>query len=47
MDVAFKVFAYTLSSMFLIGVAGCLIAIPIAAYRLFAVLFEPDKEDDL
>jgi hypothetical protein len=47
MDVVFKAFAYTLSSMFVIGLAGCLIAIPVAAYRLFAVLFEPDKEEDL
>jgi hypothetical protein len=46
MDVVFKIFAYTLGSMFVIGVTGCLIAIPIAAYRLFSVLFEPDREDD-
>jgi hypothetical protein len=35
-----------LAWMFAIGVAGCLLVIPITAYRLFAVLFEKDLPDD-
>jgi hypothetical protein len=34
-----RVLAWT----FAIGVAGCLLVIPITAYRLFAVLFEKDS----
>jgi len=32
--------------MFLIGMLGCLIVIPITAYRLFAVLFEKDLPEE-
>jgi len=35
-----------LAGMFLIGMLGCLIVIPITAYRLFRVLFEEDGEDE-
>lgn len=28
--------------MFVVGTAGCLVAIPIAAYKMFSVLFEDD-----
>ena len=41
------VFAHLLSWMFLIGVIGCVFVIPIVAYRLFAVIFEPDTEADI
>jgi hypothetical protein len=35
-----------LAWMFVIGVAGCLLVIPVTAYRLFAVLFEKDLPDE-
>jgi uncharacterized membrane protein len=35
-----------LAGMFLIGMLGCLLVIPITAYRLFSVLFEKDQPDD-
>lgn len=37
-----------LEAMFVIGVAGCLISIPFAAYELFRVLLEhvPPEEPD-
>jgi len=39
---------YALSWMFVIGMAGTIfIAIPIAAYQLFSVLFEKDRPDEL
>jgi len=41
------VFAHLLSWMFLIGGIGCVLVIPIVAYRLFAVIFEPDTEADI
>jgi len=41
------VFAHLLSWMFLIGAIGCILVIPIVAYRLFAVVFEPDTEADI
>ena len=35
-----------LGMMFLIGMLGCIIVIPITAYRLFKVLFEEDSPDE-
>jgi hypothetical protein len=29
-----------------IGAAGCVIVIPVVAYRLFSVLVEPDTPDE-
>ena len=37
---------YGLSGMFLIGMFGCLVVIPITAFRLFAILFQHDPEED-
>jgi len=37
---------HVLAGMFLIGMLGCLIVIPITAYRLFRVLFEKDGVDE-
>jgi uncharacterized membrane protein len=37
---------HLLAGMFLIGMLGCLIVIPITAYRLFRVLFEKDVVDE-
>jgi hypothetical protein len=34
---------YLLSGLFGIGILGCLLVIPITAYRLFGVLFEKDQ----
>jgi hypothetical protein len=36
------ILAHVLTWMFGIGLAGCLLVIPITAYRLFSVLFEKD-----
>jgi hypothetical protein len=32
--------------MFVVGLAGCVFVIPIAAYRMFSVLFE-NREDEV
>jgi len=46
-DSVAKIFAHVLSWMFVIGVAGTvLLAIPVAAYQLFSVLFEKDRQDE-
>jgi hypothetical protein len=37
---------HLLAWMFLIGMAGCLLVIPIAAYQLFGVLLEKDPPDE-
>ena len=43
----FNVIARVLTWAFLIGGAGCVIVIPIVAYRLFAVLFEKDLPTEI
>ena len=43
----FKIIAHVLSWMFAIGMAGCLLVIPITAYRLFSVLFEKDRPEEI
>ncbi len=35
-----------LTAMFVIGAVGCVIVVPVVAYRLFSVLFQPDREGD-
>jgi len=40
------VLSRVLTWMFVIGMVGCLLVIPITAYRLFAVLFEKDSPDE-
>jgi hypothetical protein len=35
-----------MSFFWLIGMAGCVIVIPITAYKLFAVLFQRDHPDE-
>lgn len=37
-----KIFIPTFSGIFAIGVAGCVIVIPLCAYKMFRVLFEKD-----
>jgi len=34
-----------LTLVFMIGVAGCLVTIPLAAYKFFSVLFEKDSDE--
>ena len=41
-----KILAHLLSWLFTIGLAGCLLVIPITAYRLFSVLFQKDQPDE-
>ena len=38
---------HLLSAMFLVGMVGCLVVIPITAYRLFKILFEKDSPEEL
>jgi hypothetical protein len=45
-NVFLQLLATILSWMFLLGLAGCVMVIPIVAYRLFSVLFEPDREGE-
>lgn len=40
-----KIAAYFLGAMFVIGGAGCVLAIPVIAYKMFSVLFEDDQEE--
>jgi uncharacterized membrane protein len=37
---------HILSGMFLVGTIGCAFAIPIVAYKMFAVLFERDEQGE-
>jgi hypothetical protein len=39
-------FVHTMTAMFITGLVGCLLVIPITAYRLFSVLFEKDDPND-
>jgi len=45
MDIVFVVLFRVLEAMFLVGVVGCAVAIPIVAYRMFSVLFERNDFD--
>jgi uncharacterized membrane protein len=45
-DFLFTGLFHVLSSMFVIGLLGCILVIPITAYRLFSVLFQKDQADD-
>ena len=47
MESMVAIFAHLLSWMFLIGAIGCIFVIPVVAYRLFSVIFEPDTEADI
>jgi len=46
LDAFFHSLFRTLSAMFLVGTVGCILVIPITAYRLFSTLFEQDREED-
>jgi hypothetical protein len=45
-EVVLTVFSHLMSFLWVIGMVGCAISIPITAYRLFAVLFERDDPDE-
>ena len=40
-----KLFIPIFTFVFAVGVAGCLIVIPLCAYKMFRVLFEKDAEE--
>jgi hypothetical protein len=42
METLFKILGPILATMFVIGAAGCVIVIPVVAYKLFSVLVERD-----
>jgi hypothetical protein len=44
-DLFAEILANTMTALFVLGAAGCSLVIPIVAYRLFAVLFEKDREN--
>jgi hypothetical protein len=46
-DFLAKIGAHFLSWTFVIGMAGCLLVIPVAAYQLFSVLFEKDRPEEI
>ena len=46
-DFLANIVAHVLSWTFVIGMAGCLLVIPFAAYQLFSVLFEKDRPDEI
>jgi hypothetical protein len=45
MDTVLVVMFRLLEAMFVIGLAGCVVVIPVAAYRMFSVLFEKDESN--
>ncbi len=44
MNHAFHVLVHALTLLFLLGVVGCLVAIPVVAVKFASVLFEKDTE---
>jgi hypothetical protein len=42
-----KIIAQLITVLFAVGVVGCLMVIPITAFQLFKVLFEPDTEEEV
>ena len=42
-----KIVAHLLSWGFVIGMAVCLLVIPVAAYQLFSVLLEKDRPEEI
>lgn len=47
MEQALKVISQIITVLFAIGVVGCLLVIPMTAFQLFRVLFEPDTEEEM
>jgi hypothetical protein len=46
-DLLVRIVAHLLSLGFVIGMAGCLLVIPITAYKLVSVLFQKDAPHEL
>jgi len=46
-DFLVKIVGYLLTWGFVIGMAGCLLVIAVAAYQLFSVLFERDRPEEI
>lgn len=44
MEVVLSVLARVLEVMFVIGVAGCVLTIPLVAWKMFSVLIERDGD---
>lgn len=42
-----NIVAHLLSWGFILGIVGCLLVIPVAAYQLFSVLFERDRPEEI
>ncbi len=40
-----RIFIPSFTFIFAIGIAGCVIVIPLCAYKMFRVLFEKDTEE--
>lgn len=47
METVFSVLNPLLTILFAVGMAGCLLVIPLVAIKLFKALFEDDTEDEL
>ena len=45
-ETVFSLLAPLLTLLFIVGMAGCVIVIPLVAFKLFRVLFEADSEDE-
>jgi hypothetical protein len=46
MDLAFLVTFRILEAMFVVGLAGCLLVVPVTAVKLFGVLLEHDTPEE-
>ena len=46
-DFLVRVVGHLLTWGFVIGMAGCLLVIPVAAYQLVSVLFEKDRPEEI
>jgi hypothetical protein len=45
MDVFFHILAKVMTVLFALGVGGCLVTIPIVAWKFFSVLLEKDDSE--
>jgi hypothetical protein len=46
-ELVFSVLSRLLTVLFVVGMAGCLLVIPMVAYMLFRTLFEPDTQEEI
>jgi uncharacterized membrane protein YciS (DUF1049 family) len=46
MQGVFSLLSTLLTVMFVVGMAGCVLVIPLVAYRLFRALIEKDTEEE-